>query len=609
VTSVTRSTSSPSPEGHLALPTQVRGEVDGKPESVVQLEGNRTREDRFARLPDPRELLLHHPESRVERFEKTLFLVQGNRVDVGGAPFQLGVGGRELPDDGGRHLMQKRSVESQLLPVAQGPPHDPAQDVSPPLVGGEDAVGDQERGCAGVVGDHPGGGILRRRFSVLHAAQTLDIRDDPPKQVGVIIARYSLDRGRQPLQPHPRVDARLRKGDPRTVFLLVVLHEHEVPDFEEPVAIAPHGTRGASAPRPLPLVVEDLGARPARSRGSHRPEVVLLVEPDDAGGRQAHRLVPDVVRLVVLPEHRNGHPLAVDPHLARQKVPSEEYRVLLEVVPEGEIPQHLEERVMARRVAHVLQVVVLSAYAETPLRRGSPLPVGCRQSQEIFLELHHAGIGEQQARVIPRNKGGTGRHLVPMFLEIGKKCRANLCPGHLPSPFSFFAVPRQLPDRQPADLRGKPPSGKEPERLCGPLATFRDPVAEFLPERGRRGSQFLSRPEGRAHRPVDQVPGKPPQAERPGNPARPLPADVPVRPGQICAEGLVIHQAKFPEPGENVCGLRFREPLRLQPKPDLPFTQCTAGKHAEGCGQRAPRRGRLPLTPSWAPHPCQNPPM
>ena len=43
-------------------------------------------------------------------------------------------------------------------------------------------------------------------------------------------------------------------------------------------------------------------------------------------------------------------------------------RLALEVVAEAEIAQHLEERVMARRVADVLEIVVLAARAHAALR-------------------------------------------------------------------------------------------------------------------------------------------------------------------------------------------------------------------------------------------------
>ncbi len=54
-------------------------------------------------------------------------------------------------------FMNERLVQAEGPPVARGPAQDAAQDVAPPLVGGEDAVGDAEGEHPDVVGDHPDG--------------------------------------------------------------------------------------------------------------------------------------------------------------------------------------------------------------------------------------------------------------------------------------------------------------------------------------------------------------------------------------------------------------------------------------------------------------------
>ena len=54
----------------------------------------------------------------------------------------------------------------------------------------------------------------------------------------------------------------------------------------------------------------------------------------------------------------------------REELPGERDRVLLEVVAEGEVAEHLEERVVARGDADVLEVVVLAADADALLARG-----------------------------------------------------------------------------------------------------------------------------------------------------------------------------------------------------------------------------------------------
>jgi hypothetical protein len=77
-----------------------------------------------------------------------------------------------------------------------------------------------------------------------------------------------------------------------------ILHEDEVPDLDEAVAVlvrrCPAGRRDVVA-----MVVEDLRAGPARAVVAHRPEIVLGRDADDAAFGQAGDLLPQVERLVV----------------------------------------------------------------------------------------------------------------------------------------------------------------------------------------------------------------------------------------------------------------------------------------------------------------------
>src|SRR5690606_31491198 len=56
-------------------------------------------------------------------------------------------------------------------------------------------------------------------------------------------------------------------------------------------------------------------------------------------------------------------------------------------------------------VAHRIEVVVLAAGAHAALAGGSAGVAALLGAQEHVLELHHAGIGEQQGRVVARDQG------------------------------------------------------------------------------------------------------------------------------------------------------------------------------------------------------------
>jgi hypothetical protein len=98
----------------------------------------------------------------------------------------------------------------------------------------------------------------------------------------------------------------------------------------------------------------------------------------------------------------------------------------LEVVAEREVAQHLEEGVVPGGVADVLQVVVLAAGAHAFLRGDGP-PVGARLGAgEHVLELHHAGVGEQQRRVVAGYQRARRHDLVAVLAEELEEGRANV---------------------------------------------------------------------------------------------------------------------------------------------------------------------------------------
>ena len=84
-------------------------------------------------------------------------------------------------------------------------------------------------------------------------------------------------------------------------------------------------------------------------------------------GINADLLEPEIRCLVVVLV--DGHPefFCRDLQGARDEFPGEIDRILLEVIAEAEVAEHLEERMVARGVADVLEVVVLAAGAHAAL--------------------------------------------------------------------------------------------------------------------------------------------------------------------------------------------------------------------------------------------------
>src|SRR5581483_8699823 len=190
------------------------------------------------------------------------------------------------------------------------------------------------------------------------------------------------------------------------------------------------GRAGGAAGHGGTMIVEDLAAGTAGARVAHRPEIRRLAETPEAACRNSDLLLPDLGRLVVI--EVDGHPEAgrVELEGAGQKIPSEADALALEIVPEGEIAQHLEERVVPGRVADVFQIVVLTPGTHDPLTRCRAHVVALFLADEDVLELHHARVREQQRRVIPRHERARWHDRVTALAEEIKKGTPHLGRTH-----------------------------------------------------------------------------------------------------------------------------------------------------------------------------------
>ena len=296
---------------------------------------------------------------------------------------------------------------AEQVGVAHGTADDAPQHVAAALVRREHAVGDEHRGRAGVLGEH----AHREAVAVVVVADPVGLAGDRLRrvdqrlhQVGLPHGVDALQQGEDALEPGAGVDRRLRQQRARAVGRLVVLHEHQVPELHEPVAVRIVERPAVGAERRAAVDV-DLGARTARAGVAHLPEVVLVAEPLDALERHADLLVPDRLGLVVGLVDGDPQPVAVEAPAARRGVAGDEVPapgddLVLEVVAEAEVAEHLEEHEVALGAADVVEVVVLAAGAGALLRADRPRVRRHLVADEVRLERHHAGDGEHDRRVV-----------------------------------------------------------------------------------------------------------------------------------------------------------------------------------------------------------------
>ena len=260
------------------------------------------------------------------------------------------------------------------------------------------------------------------------AGQRLRSRDQRPESVGIVIVVDALQHGGDPFQPHAGVDRRARQRRARAARRLVELHEDEVPDLDETVAILVRAARRAAG-NMIAMVKEDFGAWSARARIPHRPEIVVGRDADDAAFGKPRDPAPQVERLVVAVIDRHRQAVGVDAPFARDEVPGEPYRPFLEVIAEREIAQHFEEGMVPRRIAHIVEIVVLAASPHAFLRRRGGDVRTRLQPREDILERHHAGVDEHERRVVVRHQRCRRHARMPLGFEIIEERAADVVRG------------------------------------------------------------------------------------------------------------------------------------------------------------------------------------
>ncbi len=280
-----------------------------------------------------------------------------------------------------------------------------------------------------MVGNHP---VRRAELAsrvVGPLRQIGDRLDQRHEEIGLVVGLRVLQHRRKPLETGSGVDRGPRQRTHLPGGVTIVLHEHEVPDLDDVVAIAVDQF-GATGRQRIGATVEvDLGARTAGPGLAHRPEVVLLTEAEDpvrrctCGLPQLHRVV--VVGVDGEPETIHRQTVDIDHQLPRVLD-----GVFLEVVAKGEVAEHLEKGVVTRGVTHVFQVVVLAAGAHALLGRAGAGLFALFAPREHLFELVHPSVGEKQGAVAGRQQRTRGHHLVPLGGEVVEKGLSNFLTGH-----------------------------------------------------------------------------------------------------------------------------------------------------------------------------------
>ena len=420
--------------GNVALAQRILREVQRKTVCIVKLE-RRFAVEHVARR-QVRCRTLKQAEAARQRLAETGFLELQRFGDQRLAADQFGIGLAHLAQQRRHQPPHQRLGRAQKLRMAHGAPHDAAQHVTAALVRRQHAVGDEETRGPKMIGNHPVAGAVRAlRPDAGRLHRGLDQRAE---QVDVVIVVFALHDGGDTLEAHAGVDRRARQVDAPVGRHLLELHEDEVPYLDETVAVLVRAAGGAAGNIGA-VIVEDFRTRAAGTGVAHGPEIIMRGDADDALVGQAGDLLPETGRIVVGMIDGDEKPRGIEAELPRDQVPGQFDGDILEIVAERKIAEHLEKGVMARGVADIVEIIVLAAGAHAFLRRHGARVIALFQAGEDVLELHHAGIGEHQRRVVARHERTGWHDLMSVTVEIVEKSRpyavdAAHCPALVKKP-------------------------------------------------------------------------------------------------------------------------------------------------------------------------------
>ena len=386
-------------EVEAVLVQDLFGELPREAERVVEAEADFTRQLLLAVSFQCLDLLIEQVHALVERRGKAVFLDADDFLDVVVLSDELAeVAGIAIDfNDGVNSALEELALDAEHAAVADGAAQDAAQHIAAALIRRQDAVHDHDSHGARVVGDDLQRDVRLLVLAVLDACDLGRVLDDRVEKIRLEVRLLVLNDRREALEAATRIDVLMGEILVGAVLLAVVLREDEVPDLEVAVAVATDGAGRRAAAALLTEVDVDLGVRAARARADF-PEVVLHL--DDVVLREARLGLPDLDGFRVVRIDRDPELVFRQLNDFRQEFPSPGNGLALEIIAEREIAEHLEERLMARRTADVLDI----ARAHAALARRHARAGRLHLAREERLQRSHAGADQQQGRIVLRDQ-------------------------------------------------------------------------------------------------------------------------------------------------------------------------------------------------------------
>ncbi len=165
--------------------------------------------------------------------------------------------------------MEKWPSQADITAIADGPPHDTAQHITPSLIGGQNTVTDQKGGCPAVICNHLHGHFIFPGIGLFLSGKGFHFVHNRHEKIGFIVGWDILEHRYNTFQTKAGVNARLWQRGHVSGFILFKLHEYKIPQLKIAVTFASHGTIGVITPKFRASINMNLAARTAGSGISH----------------------------------------------------------------------------------------------------------------------------------------------------------------------------------------------------------------------------------------------------------------------------------------------------------------------------------------------------
>ena len=223
------------------------------------------------------------------------------------------------------------------------------------------------------------------------------IFNDRENQIRFKIRRFALQHGSQTFETGTGINIFVSQRRISTIFILIILSEYQIPDFQETVTIAAYSTSQFAAAAFFTQIDMNLGAGTA---GAAADLPKILFQPYDAFFRQSNDIMPDIKSFIIFGMDSNPQLISRNTQLFGNKFPAPRNDLFFKIIAEREITKHFKISMVAGSTADILNIACTHAFLAGRNTRRRRFHFTCKKR----FERSHTGANQKQRRIILRNE-------------------------------------------------------------------------------------------------------------------------------------------------------------------------------------------------------------